>query len=330
MTEPGPFIPPGGPVPPPPPPPPTGAPISIVPTNVVPTGVVPMTPVPPPPRRRRWLIPVILGGSLLLAGLIAGVAVVAVQLATWASDLPTTSPPDGPGSDELLPPDDLVEGDPGDPVAGEPLDCVTCFAPDDVRQIEVPDAAYARLGLPVDDRQPFEVPMFTDQRDYVGWWEDDGGSPDECYFAYTQAPLLFAPERDGIANSDQIVYASSHSDPDGVYWLAEGSRVFVTNAAASAHMLELEAAVDGCLAYSLTGAGYAAEVTAAPAFEVPRDVAAYGWVETAGLSRYYAVDVQRGNVVTRLSLFSNSQGPSELQFREFVERYAQALADLER
>jgi hypothetical protein len=289
-----------------------------------------MAPVPPPPRRRRWLIPVIIGGSLLVAGLIAGVAVAAVQLATWASELPTALPPAGPGSDEVGPPDDLVEGEPGDPVASEPLDCMTCFASDDVRRIDVPHAAYVRLGLPVDDRQPFEVPMFAEQRDYVDWWEDDGGSPAECFFAYTHPPLLFAPERDGIANSDQILYASSHSDSEGTYWLTEASRVFVSSSAASDHMLELETAVGGCIAYSLTGAGYAAEVTPAPAFDVPADVAAYGWVETAGLGRYYAADVQRGNVITRLSLLSDSQGPSEQQFREFVEDYARALAELER
>jgi hypothetical protein len=351
MTEPGPFAPPGGhapppastpPVPPPPVPPPpvaptlpppTGAPISVVPADAGsasagPAGVVPIAAAPR--RRRRWLLPVILGGSLLLAGLIAGVAIVAVQLATWASELPTALPPGGSDPDELRPPDDLVEGEPGDPVASEPLDCVTCFASDDVRDIDVPHRAYVTLGLPVDDRQPFEVPMFTDQRDAVGWWEEDGGSPDECYFAYTQPPLLFVPERDGIANSDLILYASSHSDPESAYWLTEASRIFTTHSAASAHMLELETAVDGCPAYSLTGAGYAAEVTPAPAFDVPADVAAYGWVETAGLSRFYAADVQRGNVVTRLSLLSDSQGPSEQQFRAFVEEYARALGALER
>jgi hypothetical protein len=174
------------------------------------------------------------------------------------------------------------------------------------------------------------VPVFTDQREHVGWWEDDGGSPDECFFAYTAPPLHFEPERDGIANSDQVFYASSHSNAGGDYWLTEASRIFVTHSAASEHMLQLVDAVDGCPEYSLTGAGYAAEVTPAPAFEVPVDVAAYGWVETGGVSRFYAVDVQRGNIITRLSLFSNSQGPSEQQFRAFVEEYAQALGALER
>lgn len=270
----------------------------------------------------------IIGGSLLVIGLIAGVAVVAVGLATWVGDLPG-SVSSGGDPDELASPDDLVEGEPGDPVASEPLDCVTCFASDDVIRIDVPNGAYVRLGLPIDDRQPFEVPMFTDQREHVDWWEEDGGSPAECFFAYTGPPLLFEPVRDGIANSDQILYASSHSDAAGDFWITEASRIFVTHSAATDHMQQLVEAIDGCPTYSLTGAGYAAEVTPAPAFAVPSDVAAYGWVESAGLSRFYAADVQRGNVVTRLSLFSNSQGPSEQEFRAFVEEYAQALADLE-
>jgi hypothetical protein len=336
MTEPGPFTPPGPRVTPSAPAPPPGVPPTAVPAPTLPPptgapiGVMQLPSVPPPPRRRPWLIPVIIGGCLLLVALIAGVAVVAVGLATWAGNVPSALTPDDREPEDLTAPDDLVEGEPGDPVASEPLDCVTCFASDDVVEIDLPRDAYVRLGLPVDDRQPFEVPMFTDQRDHVEWWEDDGGSPDECFFAYTGPPLLFEPEADGIANSDQILYASSHSDAAGDFWLTEASRIFVTHDAASAHMLELEAAIDGCPDYSLSGAGYAAEVTPAPAFEVPADVAAYGWVETGGVSRYYAVDVQRGNIITRLSLFSNSQGPSEQQFRAFVEEYAEALGDLER
>jgi hypothetical protein len=331
MTEPGPFTPPGEPIPPAGAPvPPPALPPALPPPTGVPIGFTPLPSAPAPARPKRWLVPVIIGGSLLVAALIAGVAVAAAQLATWVGDLPSAGAPDDRDADELGEPGDLVEGEPGDPVASEPLDCVTCFASDDVVNIDVPNGAYARLGLPIDDRQPFEVPMFANQREHVDWWEDDGGSPDECFFAYTQPPLLFVPERDGVANSDQILYASSHSDADGDYWLTEASRLFVTNSAAAAHMVELELAVDGCPEYSLSGAGYAAVVTPAPAFAVPADVAAYGWVETAGVSRFYAADVQRGNVVTRLSVFSDSQGPSEQQFRAFVEEYARALGALER
>lgn len=330
MTEPGPFAPPTPPTPqvatPSVLPPPTGAPIGSSPLPSVPS----LPAGPPPSRRPRWLIPVIVGGSMLLIGLIAGVAVVAVQLATWVSDRPVVAaPPAAGGPGQAGEPDDLVGGEPGDPVASEPFDCVTCFASEDVARIEVPSGAYARLGLPVVEGKPFEIAMFDDQRDYVDWWEDDGGSPEHCYFTYTQPPLLFEPERDGIANSDLIRYAPARSDADGAYSLGDASRIFVTHTAASAHMVELEAAVLGCTEYALTGAGYAAEVTPAPAFEVPADVAAYGWVETAGVSRYYAADVQRGNVITRLSLFSDSQGPSEQQFRTIVEEYARALAALE-
>lgn len=347
MTDPGPFTPPNGALPPrnddsaplpvspapvPPVPLATATPPVLPPPTGAPIGVptYPAVPPPPPPRRRRWLIPVIVGGTLLFASLIVGVAVVAAQLATWASDLPVTSPPSGdaePG--DPTEPEDLVEGEPGDPVASEPLDCATCFAAHDLDNLAIPGGAYVRLGLPVEEGQAFELPMFSDQRDYSDWWTDDGGSPDSCYFTYTQPPLLFEPGLAGDGTSDVVRYATAHYDADGAYGLGEASRVFLTSSAASTHMQDLATAVAGCTEYSLIGAGYAAEVTPAPAFDVPADVAAYGWVETAGLSRFYAADVQRGNVVTRLTLLSDSAGPSEQQFRVFVEEYARALAALD-
>jgi hypothetical protein len=329
MTEPGPFTPPGAAVPPaapaptapvptaPPPaatlPAPTGAPI----------GAVPMASAPPPQRRRRWIVPVIVGGSLALVGLIAGVAFLAVQLATAVSQ--TAFSPTGGD------PDALHEGEPGSPVAVDPLDCGACFTIDDARSIELPADVYAQIGLPHSDDESYEIVAGRDQTDTTEWWESDGGTPDHCYFTYTSAPLFFAPGDSGdpSADDDLVYYPDWHLDSSQYYSFTEAVRVFDESASATTHLAEVKAAIDGCSTFSYTETGWHALVSAAPALDLPDDVAAYGWVENAGLKRYYGVDLQRGNLVARLSLSSDPDGPTEAEFRDVVEAYAVLLGELE-
>jgi hypothetical protein len=323
MTEPGPFTPPGGHVPPPVPPAPTlPAPILPPPTGA-PIGVVPMPSVPPPPRRRRWLIPVIIGGSLAVVGLIAGVAFLAIQLATSVSQ--TAFSPSGGDLDELL------EGDPGTPVAVDPLDCGACFDIADARSLALPADAYVEVGLPHSDDESFEITAGRDQTDNTKWWESDGGTPDGCYFTYTSAPLFFTPDDSGDpdADDDPVYYPDWHFDSSEYYSFTEAVRVFDESASATAHLAGLESAIDGCSRFSYTETGWYALVSATPALDLPDDVAAYGWAESAGLNRYYGVDLQRGNLVARLTLTSDPDGPTEAEFRDLVEAYAVVLGELD-
>lgn len=334
MTEP--FTPPGGgsptsgavppsggvpPIPPPPSPPvlppPTGAPI----------GAVPLPSAPPPPPKRRWLIPVIVGGSLLLVGLIVGVAVVAAQLATWVGDIPTAN---GPPTEEA-PLDDLLEGDPGSPVAVDPLDCAACFGVADARTLVLPPEAYAGVGLSNSDDDAYETTAGDDQVDNTKWWKADDGTPDQCYFTYPSAPLFFAPGDPGdpAAERDIVYYPEWHFDSSEYYFFTEAVRVFDETASAEAYLAELESAVAGCPNYSYPESGWSSVVTATPALDLPSSVAAYGWAESGGLGRYYAVDLQRGNLVARLTLSSDPDGPTEAEFRQLVEDYAVLLAELE-
>lgn len=322
MTEPGPFTPPGGT---PPLPPPTGAPIGVTPTPAI-TVAPPQPMAPPPSPRRPWLIPVIIGGSLLLVGLIAGVAIVAVQLATWVGGMPTTSPPVAGA-----PLDDLLEGDPGSPVAVDPLDCVVCFEMADARTLSLPAEAYAAAGLPNGDGDVYEVAAGDDQLDNSKWWKSDGGTPDECYFAYTTSPLFFAPgdPDNPTAERDRVYYPEWHYDEAEYYAFTEAVRVFDQTSSATAHLAQLESAIAGCPDYAYTETGWYGEVTAAPALDLPDSVAAYGWAESSGVTRFYGVDLQRGNLVARLTLWSDADGPSEAEFRELAEAYAVLLAELD-
>lgn len=333
MTEPGPFTPPGGLVPPPVPPPVPPASVPVPHATVPPTPSTPastgapigITPTwsAPPPRRRRWLIPVIIGGSLAAVGLIAGVAFAAIQLATSASQ--SAFSPSGGDLDELL------EGDPGSPVAVDPLDCGHCFDVDDARSLDLPAAAYAEIGLPHSDDEEFDITAGEDHSDSTEWWKSDGGTPDRCYFTSTSAPLFFSPGDSGDPSADRDIvhYPDWHWDSSDYYSFTETVRVFDESASAAAHLAALESAVDGCSRYSSTETGWHAAVSATPALDLPNDVAAYGWAESTGVNRYYGVDLQRGNLVARLTLFSDPDGPTEVEFRDLVEAYAVLLGELE-
>jgi hypothetical protein len=284
-----------------------------------------------PRRSRPWLIPLVVAGGLGMLAL-AGLVIVAVISATPAVVAGFVEGYQGPEEPTASPPSEqpLVDGEPGSPVAVEPLACQDCFDQYAIEFVSPLQGAYVAVGLPVRHANDSgRISVVADQRAWIDYWAEDRGTPDSCYFTYTSPPLPFTPDDPGPASDEWVYYAPSHSDADDLYTLRETSRTFATSDDAASHMLRLADAIDGCQEYSLPTSGYAAVVTPAPAMGVPDDVAAYGWVEDAGDIRYYAVDLQHGNVIVRISLFSNALGPSEVEFREFVETYAIALGDLE-
>jgi hypothetical protein len=333
MTEPGPFAPPSGALPPRPAepavppvpvplPPPTGAPLATTPFGH-PVGP-PIA--PPPPPRRGWILPVVIGGSLVALALIGVFVAVAIQLVSFVPPPPAAGPVGSPST-----PDDLLEGDPGAPVAAEPLDCVLCLSVVDARALGLPDESYDAVGLTVGDNAPFEILAGADQIDQTKWWKADGGTPDACYFTYAKAPLFFEPGAidDTAAANDPVVYSEWYSDETEYYWGTEAVRVFDDSTAASAYLAGLETAIAGCPNYAFPESGWSSVVTPAPAFDLPASVAGYGWVESGGLSRFYAADLQRGNLVARVTIWSDGGGPTEAEFRGLVEEYAALLAAIE-
>lgn len=326
MTEPGPSAPLSGPFPPPSaPPPPPSAPLP--PPTGTPIGAAPSFP-PPPPPSRPWLIPVIIGSVVVAVVLVAGVLFAAVQIANLARPSAVDS---GDGDPGFTRPDPLLEGDPGSPVAEDPLPCGACFGLADARDIQLPETGYEALGLDVSDESTYEVTVGEEQTLNTKWWRSDGGTPEECYFGYAKAPLFFASgeQDDPAANTDMIYYPDWHSDEGEYYLVSEAVRIFDDSALATAFLAGVESAVAGCPSLSFPEAGYSAAVSAAPALNVPASVAAYGWVESGGDGRYYGFDLQRGNLVARLTLSSDGQGPSEQEFRDLVEEYAALLAELD-
>lgn len=335
MTDPGPFAPPSGALPPrtadsgpapapgPALPPPTGTPIATTP----PAAVV----VPPPPPSRPWLIPVIVAGSLVVLALLAGAVFASVTLADAVAQGPFGALGDDDVEDEFGQMDSPLRGDPGTPIAADPLTCGACFNVAHAQMITFPSGSYAALGVPITDGFTYETTVGADQVEKTGWWVSDGGMPDACYFTVTQSPLYVAPgASDGAdANDDDVYYPDWHSDGEDYYLLTESFRVFDDTAQATAHLGDVEAAVGGCSSVSYPDQGWSATVAAAPALELPSSVAAYGWSEGNAYGRYYAVELQRGNLVARLVLSTDAYGATESEFRAFAEEYAAALAALE-
>lgn len=330
MTEPGPVPPPSGAVPPVPPPPPVAPPSSGAPLPP-PTGSPidgPTFSAPPPRPSRPWLIPVIIGGSLLVVALIVGVSVAAFTFATTLAQSSSEPPTDSDPDDDS---DATVDGEPGAPIAADPLDCDGCFDIDDARALSLPDSAYADIGLAATDGDDYETTARLDQIDQTKWWKSDGGTPEECYPIYPVAPLFTMPGTpgDSAAGDDPVFYSPWHHNGDEYYYFREAIRVFDDSEAAAAHLHSLEATIAECPTYALPESGWSSRVTAAAALDLPDSVAAYGWVERGGVNRYYGFDLQRGNLVARITLGSDPSGPSEAEYRGVVEAYADALAALD-
>lgn len=285
---------------------------------------------PPPPARRTWIIPVVAGAVVVVLGLGALVTYAVVSLGVAYRGLPDTAPGVGPAPVDG-PPADPLAGDPGSPVAVDPLDCVGCLTYADATRVRLPLLDYVTIGLDYTDGQLFDSTVADELDAAEQGWADSGGTPESCFFAFAQAPLAHAlgdrsPDRD----DDAVHYPSWHTDETEQYWLSESIRVFDDSTAATAHMVGLESAIRGCTSYSLPETGWWSDVQPSAALDVPDDVAAYGWLETAGWMRYYVVDLQRGNLVQRLTLSSGGgDGPTEAEFRAFVESYAERLSAIE-
>lgn len=336
MTDPGPFAPPSGALPPrpaaeqPPPtapvlPPPTGQPVGVGTAQVL----------PPPPRRRRWLIPVIVGGALGFVALAVGVGFAAAQLSDAALSSGVLG---GPFVDDpYLPPEsaDLMEGEPGSPLAVDPLACEVCFTHDEIVDLDASAQAYVSLGLPLSAQDTGSGQAGTEHRGSYDAWRTQNASPDECFFSYSYSPLA-SPESDFMLSGDpgyddEVYYYGYSSSDDQYYVLTPTGRLFDDTAAASAHLGDMDrflAACSGLTAEDEFGE-HSIDIQEAPALDVPASVAALAWTQTTEWGRAYQVDLQRGNLVVRLSLNSDGYGPTEAEFRTFVEDYARQLGALE-
>jgi hypothetical protein len=283
-------------------------------------------PTKPGSRRRTALVVtgIVVGSAALLGGVVAGVIAVASLVGDTVSDLAgapvTTEPP--------------MTGDPGSPQPRELTACADpCFGGGDVRYTIPEKEEFAALGLTetVAPWGTYDVSTVQAEYSYAATaWEDAEAAPQECFVVYAAVPIAIPLSERPDVSPDPIHFTGSRQDAE-YYSLMESSvRIFPDTASASAHMVAVDELVAQCSHYdSGAGAGYwSADVTMAPAVDVPSDVAAVGWVEAAPLSRYYSFDVQRANLVIRTTLTTPGD-IGETQFRSYIEHLAAKIGDLE-
>ncbi len=259
----------------------------------------------------------IIGG--IAAGLIAVVTTVTNSLTELESEYTTTVP--------------LLRGEPGEPRAAAPLSCT--------------DRCITGLKLPAvvlteDERQALDLsetfgafgdyPETTPGAEHsasVRVWRGEKAEPDECFVTSPAAPIAFGVDERPRYDGSTVHFVSSFGDAD--YWQSatQYARVFSDSATAVEHMEMVDALLAGCDQYTM-GSGLSAWsplVTPAPALDLPDEVAAVGWREDEAGSRYYAYDLQLGNIVVRVTM--SAWQSSELEFREVVQAVAERLAAIE-
>lgn len=283
------------------------------------------------PRRKAVLIVGIVAAG---AGLLTGVGVGAVALVTAVSDVAGGL---GPVIDNLQP-DPVIqpplEGDPSSPTALQPESCPdVCFGGASVGATILPVSAFTSLGLTDETAAWGDTPESGIGAEFgyaAGSWVDREGTPDECFITYQSGPLAYGLEERPPVSGDSIYWTGSRQDTSGYNAVGTSVRITSDSDAAVTHMTQLDSMLSTCSHYEIGhGADYwSADVSRAPQLEVPRNVAAVGWVEDSPFGRFYTVDVQRSNLIVRVSAYSDGT-IGEVNFRMLVEQLALQLSSID-
>lgn len=292
--------------------------------------------------RRTALVVGIVAATLgILTGAVAGAvgvgSLVAQQFGGIAdgADVPTATPqPTDPELRDPVTPDDLAEGAPGPLVPVQPTDCPDdCFTADILEELVPDDRLYldADLTVVVDvlgdyDPQPVSKDIVLSERT----WKDEGGEPDACFFTYLGTPIAVEIDSDVRSIDDRTWYLTTRETSDKYGVITTSARIFTDTAAASAHLSDVSRLVAGCAEYEVGTADtyWTAELSPAPALDLPPTVAAAGWVEDSPFGRFYVIDLQRGNLVVRTTLYTDGLITQE-QNDTFSEKLALVLGEVD-
>ena len=314
----------------PPPPvwqPPTQRLPSFTPPQYAPTEYVrPATSIPPETPRRplsRLAIGLIIGGGVLLLAAVVGSAVTVVN---YISDVAS-------GEREVLGSEPApLEGDQASPLAVDPTVCATkCFNDFSHHEAErLSDDDLNAWGLT--EEEGFHSPASVeDELDYYRTYFDDlEVTPESCFVVTPSSPILGSLDKVSGPQRVTIYFDGSRADSFGSTYYDQATRLFPDSASAVDYMVDLDTQVDDCTSYdyTLVGDTWSSEVTRTPKLDIPANVAAIGWIEVSGESRYYVYDVQRGNLVVRTTITSVG-GLTELETRDLVESIAAQVSELE-
>ena len=167
------------------------------------------------------------------------------------------------------------------------------------------------------------------QSQLVSDWKGDSPAPSAlpCEFAYALFPVS---NLESGAQENQPVLLNTHfvkvADDSSV---SQSTRVFASSAEASAYVADMRRLIAGCTSYSTSS--WSATVAPLPLAGLALNHSA--WIETgtgdnAG-GYYFATDIQRGNVVTRVTAQAASDDQGQLSRSMFTSVAAAAAANLQ-
>ena len=221
------------------------------------------------------------------------------------------------------------------PVDATPTVCSDdCFDGTDIGGTLGSDADFAALGITENLYAWGQLASSTPTAEHR-WssrrWVRNAGSPEACYFTNNLSPVAL-PLAAEPGFSDEFIYFTGARTTE-----AEGDRVnqtvriFKSSAEAERYLGDLGTQIDGCsrVTFDAGPRKGSATVSAAEPLDVPGSVATVGWVEAfdSGL-RYYAFDLQRGNIVVRMTFLLESD-IGEDAVRSFATAIALRVAALE-
>lgn len=226
----------------------------------------------------------------------------------------------GPGADG---------GDQG-PLAVTPLECESCLGENQIGATIPADPLLEDLGLTVPydywgDYPPYRAGTEIDF--HAAGWARDGGTDDACFFTYPTSPV--GPTAQGVGSrSDTVEYTGTFTDTKALNSVLHSVRVFSSSTEAVAYLTALHSAIRGCDRYTLAS-GWEPTVAPAQQFSLPDDVAVVGFVETRYPDALHVVNLQRGNLVVHVAMWSSRGGPSAEDFRAFVEGLAVQISEID-
>jgi hypothetical protein len=269
--------------------------------------------------RRRGVIivaSITAGVLLLIGGLLVALYFLFSTVLQQATATPSSAPP--------------IVGAAGGGAAVDPMLCPEdCYSILDIEAILAPDAALTQLGVrvkPSQNSSGFQSTQVAEYNATLAGWRSASGAPDECFFTYFASPVTGTVDVPPQISKGDIQSGGTFNGIGNGAQLQQSVRVFATSQDATDHLETLNRDIAGCRSYSTSN--WKADVTAAAGLELPESTSAVGWVEDSPRGRYYAFDVQRGNLVIRAAL-STDGGVTESDFRAFVVAVATHLASVE-
>jgi hypothetical protein len=230
-----------------------------------------------------------------------------------------------------IPSSDTEDRPPASPDAHSPLDCASMCLDRVWAGLTAPSSAeYDALGLTVAGAF---VPASSAQDQLAtarADWVARDGAPDECFWSYPLVPIAPGSSVEVDADARRITQAVERADPARTSAVNQADREFLSSALAVEHMRAQFGALAECGSSVTVDVGGGPEIgaLALSGFSTPDDVAAFGWSIELQSRSVYVVDIQRGHLVTRVSLVTTGS-VSEERFQSLVESIAHRVARMD-